>query len=593
MQGGPVSVPARRRPVRSTLLPCRPRPGCRPRRTGGRRTSVRPGSCGGRRRPSRGTSSSRMSSRPAGSPTSRRRACAGTTCGTPSRSSTAPRASRTSALASETRTGKSGTQCAGHRRGQAVRPARRAARRGAGASSSDVLRGLETDLQRALQPAFDRPAEVGQLVAQQHDLLEHRSLQRRAIVGGRKKRLVIATPVASPGSTGMASENMLQPRLRLRAPGRRSAGAGSATPNVSVTTSERRLDQRADRKVDRDDVPVVAVAGQRLDHQQLRPGRSRPAAARRGRCGRPPAPRTVGAGMPWNVTGAGITVRVTISPGASWPVPMLMSPLRSKEYQSRVPSAYCCAVRVRSPNCVVAEPGREREGVLHPVRLPRLVTRRRLARTARRTRRSRRGRRRRPRPCRRVRSGALGRAEGSRGLPSAARSRRPSSARSGDEVGVGDGLRVERCALRLRSAAARRTACGTPSRSRRWSTCSASSRRKCCPLSTARRSPSSPSAVADCWRGCRSTRVSSGMRRGRTAPASSCVFDGDRAGVVARHRRARGPPARHDRRAGVLALELADLPLPGQQPERVVDARGVADRRCRCPSPAARGATRW
>ncbi len=57
-----------------------------------------------------------------------------------------------------------------------------------------------------------------------------------------------------------------------------------------------------------------------------------------------------GAGMPWKVTGAGITVRVITSPGASCPVPMLMSPLRSKEYQSRVPSAYCCAVRVRSPN---------------------------------------------------------------------------------------------------------------------------------------------------------------------------------------------------------------------------------------------------
>ena len=45
----PVSLPARRRPVRWMLLPCLLTPGCPPIRTSARRTSARPGSFGVRR----------------------------------------------------------------------------------------------------------------------------------------------------------------------------------------------------------------------------------------------------------------------------------------------------------------------------------------------------------------------------------------------------------------------------------------------------------------------------------------------------------------------------------------------------------------
>jgi hypothetical protein len=46
-----------------------------------------------------------------------------------------------------------------------------------------------------------------------------------------------------------------------------------------------------------------------------------------------------------------------------------------------------------------------------------------------------------------------------------------------------------------------------------------------------------------------------------------------RTGVEARQRRRLRAPAREHRRARVLALELAHLPLPREQPERVVQAR--------------------
>jgi hypothetical protein len=48
---------------------------------------------------------------------------------------------------------------------------------------------------------------------------------------------------------------------------------------------------------------------------------------------------------------------------------------------------------------------------------------------------------------------------------------------------------------------------------------------------------------------------------------------GYRVGMKASQRRPLGAPAGHNRRAVVLPLELAQLPLPRQQPEWIVDAR--------------------
>ena len=51
----------------------------------------------------------------------------------------------------------------------------------------------------------------------------------------------------------------------------------------------------------------------------------------------------------------------------------------------------------------------------------------------------------------------------------------------------------------------------------------------------------------------------------------------NRSRVVASHRLHTGTPARHDRCTCVFALELADLPLSRQHPERIVDTSGKSD----------------
>ena len=131
-----------------------------------------------------------------------------------------------------TRTGSSGIQCAA-RRWPAGRPATSRGRgSGAGAEvDRRRRRSRSPDLQRALEPPLDRPAEVGQLVAQQHDLLERPARRAaRPSSGARKNRLVIADPVARHRVDRHRQREhaaaAVATMARLRSPiGRRSASA--------------------------------------------------------------------------------------------------------------------------------------------------------------------------------------------------------------------------------------------------------------------------------------------------------------------------------------------------------------------------------
>ena len=113
-----------------------------------------------------------------------------------------------------------------------------------------------------------------------------------ASVGGRKKRFVSVVPAASPG---LRQERQREHPPAVRAVGqRRVAERTEQGPDAEGVGHDQRarLGQRADRQVDRDDEPVVAVAGQRVDEKDLRQVRRARAAGRRGRSGRPRTPRT-------------------------------------------------------------------------------------------------------------------------------------------------------------------------------------------------------------------------------------------------------------------------------------------------------------
>ena len=221
------------------------------------------------------------------------------------------------------------------------------------------------------------------------------------------------------------------------------------TPKVSVTTSDRDSTSEPTGSsigMTYQSLPKpVSVSTSSICARSVAPGRSAPRSMRASS-----SSQNRGAGMPWKVTGAGITVRVTTSPGSSWPVPMLMSPLRSKEYQSSVAVGVLLRGQGALAEGVVAEPGREREGVLHPVRLPGLPVLGARARLA--EERVAPGH---PRavglddlgPVARVDAAGRRRGAGSAGSPSAARSRRPSRARPATSSAYASvsGSRTARC----------------------------------------------------------------------------------------------------------------------------------------------------
>ena len=152
---------------------------------------------------------------------------------------------------------------------------------------------------------------------------------------------------------------------------------------------------------------------------------------------------------------------------------------------------------------------------------------------------------------------------------------------AGDEVGVRDRLGVERGALRLgerRHGVRGANALGVVACSR----LQAEQAQEVLPALDGEAQAVESVGVADWRSGWRSTSASSGMVRVELRRVELGVGR-DRPGVEARHRRHPGAPARDDRGAAVLALELADLPLARQQPQRVVDARGVSDVDARSP----------
>ena len=163
---------------------------------------------------------------------------------------------------------------------------------------------------------------------------------------------------------------------------------------------------------------------------------------------------------------------------------------------------------------------------------------------------------------------------------------------------------------RRRRAAARRTRRGTPGRSPGRSVWAASRRRKWRPASTPRRSPATPAGGVEPARLALDEHL---QRHGRGVEAR-CVELGvgrDRAEDEPRRAGDVAAPAGDDRRAAVLGLELAHLPLAGEQPQRVggaggeagrdvvagrrrLDAGPAGDRRHPCSlRPRARRAARW
>ncbi len=123
-------------------------------------------------------------------------------------------------------------------------------------------------LQRRLHDLLDRPAEVGQLVTGQGDLLDDRTDQGL----GQPRRDVQQVADRRPlGRLGIERH-----RMREHAPsagGRRSRRPERPQQGPDAERvgdhQRSRLDQVAHRQVDPDDEPVVAVAGQGFDHQHL------------------------------------------------------------------------------------------------------------------------------------------------------------------------------------------------------------------------------------------------------------------------------------------------------------------------------------
>ena len=222
---------------------------------------------------------------------------------------------------------------------------------------------------------------------------------------------------------------------------------------------------------------------------------------------------------------------------------MLMSPLRSKEYQSRVAVGVLLRGEGALAEDVVAEPRREREGVLHPVGLPGLpVLRRARTRLA-----EQRVRPRDPGAVGLDHLGPVARVDLERRLEAwvrrVARAPRGAVVRRGHvrrrarrtPASPGRAGRVDR-----RSGPARRTSTTKASDGSLNIRCRPRIRRKCSPSSTARRSPSSATT-------CRSTSVSSGTLAASNRGRVQLGVDRDRPGHEPGHRCDPRTPAGHDR----------------------------------------------